>query len=60
SYVAELSKTLGDELLTPHRNYLPAIKPLIQGGGLHGVAHITGGGITDNLARVIPDGLMRR
>ena len=57
TYVPDLGKTVGEELLTPHRNYLPAIRELIDGGELHGVAHITGGGITDNLARVIPDHL---
>lgn len=54
SHVEELGKTVAEELLIPHRNYLPVIKDLIQDGNLHGIAHITGGGITDNLARVLP------
>ena len=54
SHVEELGKTVAEELLTPHRNYLPIIKELIRGDDLHGIAHVTGGGITDNLARVLP------
>ena len=57
SYVEDLGKTVGEELLTPHRNYLPVIEELVGGSELHGVAHITGGGITENLTRVIPDTL---
>jgi phosphoribosylformylglycinamidine cyclo-ligase len=57
TYVPDLGRTVGEELLTPHRNYLPAIRELIDRGELHGVAHITGGGITENLARVIPGSL---
>jgi len=55
SYLPELGKTVGEELLIPHKNYLPAIKELVLRNKLNGVAHITGGGITENLARVIPD-----
>ena len=54
SYVADLGKTVAEELLTPHQNYLPALRGLLQADDLHGLAHITGGGITDNLARVLP------
>jgi phosphoribosylformylglycinamidine cyclo-ligase len=63
SFVSELNKTVGEELLTPHRNYLPQIRELIQNHDLHGVAHITGGGITENLNRVLPgncDALVER
>ena len=56
SYVAELSQTVGDALLQPHRSYLPFIRPLLDGGRIKGMAHITGGGITDNLPRVLPHG----
>jgi len=48
---------VGEELLTPHRNYLPVIKELIQSDDLKALAHITGGGITGNLDRVLPDDL---
>ncbi|HXD15487.1 MAG TPA: phosphoribosylformylglycinamidine cyclo-ligase [Vicinamibacterales bacterium] len=56
SYVPELSRTVGDALLEPHRSYLPIVKPLLDGGRIKGMAHITGGGITDNLPRVLPHG----
>jgi phosphoribosylformylglycinamidine cyclo-ligase len=56
SYVPELSTTVGDALLEPHRSYLPIVQPLLAGGRIKGMAHITGGGITDNLPRVLPHG----
>jgi len=56
SYVAELSGTVGDAMLEPHRSYLPMIQPLLDAGRIKGMAHITGGGITDNLPRVLPHG----
>lgn len=49
--------TIADMLLRVHRSYLPAITPLLQHEGLHALAHITGGGIPENLDRVIPSGL---
>ncbi len=60
SYVESLGKTLGEELLIPHRNYLPSLRKLVGQDALHAVAHITGGGITDNLARVLPPALDAR
>lgn len=57
SHVSELGTTVGDALLRPHRSYLSAIAPLLPGGRIKGMAHITGGGITENLPRVLPDGL---
>ena len=56
SYVPELSTTVGEALLEPHRSYLPIVQPLLDGGRIKGMAHITGGGITDNLPRVLPHG----
>ena len=56
SYVPELSRTVGDALLEPHRSYLPMIQPLLDARRIKGMAHITGGGITDNLPRVLPHG----
>jgi phosphoribosylformylglycinamidine cyclo-ligase len=62
SRVPELSMSIGDALLVPHRSYLPVIRPLLgeRGGDgaslVKGMAHITGGGITDNLPRVLPAG----
>jgi phosphoribosylformylglycinamidine cyclo-ligase len=56
THVPELGRTIGDALLEPHRSYLPFIRPLLDGGRIKGMAHITGGGITDNLPRVLPHG----
>jgi phosphoribosylformylglycinamidine cyclo-ligase len=56
SPVPELGTTAGAALLTPHRSYLPVIRPLLDAGILKGLAHITGGGVTDNLPRVLPEG----
>jgi phosphoribosylformylglycinamidine cyclo-ligase len=55
-HVPELGRTLGEALLEPHRPYLPLVRPLLDGGRIKGLAHITGGGITDNLPRVLPHG----
>jgi len=57
SYVGECSATVAELLLQVHVSYLPAIKPLLGWQGLHGLAHITGGGIGGNLKRIVPDGL---
>ena len=46
--------TVGSELLTPHRSYLGPVAPLLGHPGVHALAHITGGGLTDNLPRVLP------
>jgi phosphoribosylformylglycinamidine cyclo-ligase len=54
THVDELGQTLGEELLVPHRNYLPIIRELLLTDDLNALAHITGGGITENLARVLP------
>lgn len=48
---------LGEELLTPCRIHSPAVLAAIGAGEVHAAAHITGGGISGNLARTIPDGL---
>jgi phosphoribosylformylglycinamidine cyclo-ligase len=56
SYVPELSRTVGEALLEPHRSYLQMVQPLLDAGRIKGMAHITGGGITDNLPRVLPRG----
>jgi phosphoribosylformylglycinamidine cyclo-ligase len=60
--VPELGATLAEALLVPHRNYAPAVLPRLSGqlSPVHAVAHITGGGLADNLARVIPAGLRAR
>ncbi|HUE85581.1 MAG TPA: phosphoribosylformylglycinamidine cyclo-ligase [Vicinamibacterales bacterium] len=60
SRVEELGGTIGEVLLTPHRSYLQAVYPLIVKGAIKGMAHITGGGITDNLPRILPAGTAAR
>jgi phosphoribosylformylglycinamidine cyclo-ligase len=55
-FVRELGVTLADALLAPHRSYWPFVRPLLQQQYLRGLAHITGGGITENLPRVLPEG----
>jgi phosphoribosylformylglycinamidine cyclo-ligase len=50
-------KNLGEALLIPTRLYVRGALEAIQAGGVKGLAHITGGGITDNLPRCLPDGL---
>jgi len=56
AHVPELQQTVGDALLEPHRSYLPVIRPLLEATRIKGMAHITGGGITDNLPRILPHG----
>ncbi len=50
-------RTVADELLAVHRSYLTALRRPLDEGLVHGLAHITGGGIPGNLPRVLPDGL---
>ena len=49
--------TFIEQIMKPHTPYYKAIKDLFDTGMIHGMAHITGGGIEGNLCRVIPDGL---
>ena len=53
-YVADFGKTLGEELLTPTIIYVEPILNLLKDIPVHGLAHITGGGIADNVLRVVP------
>jgi len=46
-----------DAILEPHRCYYNALKGLFDHAGLHGMAHITGGGIAGNLNRILPEGM---
>lgn len=57
SFIPELDSTLGEILLAVHKSYLPMLRPLLKNAALHGLAHITGGGIPGNLKRIIPEGL---
>lgn len=53
-YVPSLGRSLGEELLAPHRCYAPALLPLLNEFEIHGMAHITGGGFYENIPRVLP------
>ncbi len=54
--VPELGRSLGEELLEPTRIYTRAVAAVLRSGAVKGMAHITGGGITGNLPRVLPHG----
>jgi phosphoribosylformylglycinamidine cyclo-ligase len=56
SRVPALGETVGEALLRPHRSYLPLVAPLLEQSWIKGMAHITGGGITENLPRTLPPG----
>jgi phosphoribosylformylglycinamidine cyclo-ligase len=56
SRVPGLDATVAEALMVPHRSYLPLLKPLLASGWIKGMAHITGGGITENLPRILPNG----
>jgi len=60
SVVPDLGQSVGEALLRPHRSYLPAISPLLDRGWIKGMAHITGGGLTENLPRTMPEGRVPR
>ncbi|MBA4800242.1 MULTISPECIES: phosphoribosylformylglycinamidine cyclo-ligase [Euryhalocaulis] len=49
--------TLGDALLAPTRIYVRSVLPLLKAGKVKGAAHITGGGLTENLPRMLPKSL---
>jgi phosphoribosylaminoimidazole synthetase len=52
-----LSGTVGEELLIPHRSYLPSVERARAEMTIKGLAHITGGGFVDNIPRILPQGL---
>ena len=56
TFVSELGTTIGEALLAQHRSYLSLVRPLIERDWVKGLAHITGGGLTENLPRTLPDG----
>jgi phosphoribosylformylglycinamidine cyclo-ligase len=53
--IPELGQTIGEELLTPTRIYTDTLRHLVREFPVHGLAHITGGGIPDNIVRIIPN-----
>jgi len=55
THIPELGKTIGEELLTPTKIYSQTIHSIIKNLPVFGLAHITGGGITNNIVRVIPE-----
>jgi phosphoribosylformylglycinamidine cyclo-ligase len=54
--VPGLGASVAELLLAPHRSYFPLLEPLLDTSVLKGMAHITGGGITENLPRILPAG----
>jgi phosphoribosylformylglycinamidine cyclo-ligase len=57
TYVNELKNKVGSELMRTHRSYWPLLKKLLDAETIAAMAHITGGGITENLPRVLPRGI---
>jgi phosphoribosylformylglycinamidine cyclo-ligase len=56
THLPELNSTVGDALLAEHRSYLPAMDDLLDSGRVKALAHITGGGLLENIPRVLPAG----
>ncbi len=56
TYLDKLGRTVGEEMLEPTRIYVKAVLPLLDKFDIKGMAHITGGGLTENIARVLPQG----
>jgi phosphoribosylformylglycinamidine cyclo-ligase len=54
-YVEDFGRTLGEELLEPTKIFVRTIKNITREFRIHGMAHITGGGLIDNLPRILPD-----
>lgn len=57
THLEELGSTVGEALLATHQSFLPQIGPLLDGGLIKGLAHITGGGFLENIPRILPEGV---
>lgn len=57
TYVNEIKNKVGNELMRTHKSYWPLLRKLVDGQCVAAMAHITGGGITENLPRVLPKGM---
>ena len=60
THLPELGTTVGRALLAPHRSYLAALEPLLERDKVRALVHITGGGFSGNIPRVLPQGLGAR
>jgi len=56
THLEALGMTVGEALLQPHLSYLRPLNELLDSGIIKGLAHITGGGLTDNIPRILPAG----
>jgi phosphoribosylformylglycinamidine cyclo-ligase len=57
THLDELGCTVGEELLKPHRSYLGALGGMLDWGAIRGLVHITGGGLLENIPRILPQGV---
>lgn len=63
SHIAELGQTAGNALLAPTRIYVKPVREVLQSapdGAIHGLCHITGGGLEENIERILPDNVRVR
>lgn len=56
TFVSDLGRTVGEELIEPTRIYVKTVLPLLKSFAVKGMAHITGGGLTENIPRILPEG----
>ncbi len=55
--VGDFDVSLGEEMLRPHKSYVKVAMDIMTKFSVHGIAHITGGGLLDNIPRILPKGL---